>query len=74
VVPGAQMGPHLGKIFLHKFVLEKIFSKTSRFISVNLIANYPCMKGIQICLDKETNSHQRGDNHKNANTSKGGFI
>jgi hypothetical protein len=25
------------------------------------------MKAIQVCLDKETVPHQRGDNHKNAN-------
>jgi hypothetical protein len=67
VVFGGQMEPHLGKTFLHKFVLGKIFSKTSRFISIKLDANYPCMKRIQVCLDKETNPHQRGDNHKNSN-------
>jgi hypothetical protein len=25
-------------------------------------------EGIQVCLDKGTDPHQRGDNHKNANT------
>jgi hypothetical protein len=25
------------------------------------------MKGIQVCLDKGTDPHQKGDNHKNAN-------
>jgi hypothetical protein len=67
------MGPHLKKIFLHKFIMEKIFSKTSRFISFKLDANYPCMKGIQICLDKETNPHQMGDDHKNAKYRVGSF-
>jgi hypothetical protein len=46
---------------------KKIFSKTNRFISIKLDANYPSMKGIQVCFDKETNPHQREDNHKNAN-------
>jgi hypothetical protein len=60
------MGPHLGKTFLHVLILEKIFSKTSWPISIKLHANYPCMKGIQVCLDKGTNPRQRKDNHKNA--------
>jgi hypothetical protein len=47
--------------------LEKI-SKTSRPISIKLSdAIYPCMKGIQVCLDKGTDPHQWGDNHKNTN-------
>jgi hypothetical protein len=41
------MGPQLGKTFLHKFKLEKIFSKTSKLISIKLDAIYPCVKGIQ---------------------------
>jgi hypothetical protein len=67
IVLGGNIGPQLGKTFLQKFILEKIFSKTSRPISIKLHANYPCMKGIQVCLVKGTVPHQRGDNHKNAN-------
>jgi hypothetical protein len=37
-----------GKTFLHKIILEKIFSKTTWSISVKLDANYPCIKGIQM--------------------------
>jgi hypothetical protein len=45
--------------------LEKIFfSKTSRPISIKIDANYPCMKEIQVCLDKGTNPYQMEDNHK----------
>jgi hypothetical protein len=60
-------GHNWEKTFLHKFVLEKIFSRISRLISIKLDASYPCMKGIQLCLDNETNPHQRVDNKKNAN-------
>jgi hypothetical protein len=50
----------LGKTLLQKLVLEKkIFYKTSRPISMKLYANYPCMKGIQVCLDKGSGPHQR---------------
>jgi hypothetical protein len=45
----------------------KIVSKTSRPISIKLDANFPCMKVIQVCLDKGKDLHQRGDNHKYAN-------
>jgi hypothetical protein len=41
-----QMGPQIGKAFFHKLILEKIFSKTSRPITIKLDANYPCLKGI----------------------------
>jgi hypothetical protein len=68
MVFGGQMGLQFGKKLLHKLVLEKVFfSKTSRPISIKLDANYPCMKGIQVCLDKGTDTHQREDYHKNAN-------
>jgi hypothetical protein len=65
---GGQMGPQLEKTVLYKLILEKIFlSKTSRPISIKPDANYPCMKEIQVCSNKGKYSHQRGDNHKNAN-------
>jgi hypothetical protein len=58
MVPGSQMGPQLGKTFkLHKFILEKIFFRIGRPISIKL--DYPCMKGIQVCLVKGTVPHQR---------------
>jgi hypothetical protein len=58
--------------FLHKFILEKIFfAKTSWPISIKLDVNYPCMKRIQVCLNKGTDPHQRGDNRKNANVGWG---
>jgi hypothetical protein len=50
--------------------LEKFFfSKSSRSPSIKLEANYPCMKGINVCETKiGPGPHQRVDNHKiNAN-------
>jgi hypothetical protein len=68
MVLGGQMGQQLGKTFLHKTIFEKkIFSKISRPMSIKLDANYLCMKVIQVSLNKGTDPHQRGDNHKNAN-------
>jgi hypothetical protein len=32
-----------------------------------MCANYPCIKGVQVSLDKGTDPHQRGYNNKNAN-------
>jgi hypothetical protein len=54
------MGPQYGKKkpFFHKFILKKIFPETSRPISIKLNANFPFIKGIQVCLDKGTDPHQ----------------
>jgi hypothetical protein len=70
MVLGGQIhvGPQLVRTVLHKRILEKIFlSKTERPISITLYANYPCVREVQVCLNKGTASHQRVDNHKNAN-------
>jgi hypothetical protein len=64
---GVRWGHNWKSIFAEVYTKKKIFSKTSRLISVKRDANYPCMKGIRVCLDKGTNHHQRGDNHKTAN-------
>jgi hypothetical protein len=65
---GVRWGHNWEKTFLHKLILEKFFfSKTSRPISIKLDASYACMKGIEVSIDKGTNPHQRGDNHKKAN-------
>jgi hypothetical protein len=47
-------------LFLNRFYFywKKIFSKTNRPISIKLDANYPCMKAIQVCLDKGTDPHK----------------
>jgi hypothetical protein len=47
---------------------NNVFQKTRRPISIKIDANYPCIKGIQVCLEKGTGTHQRGDKSKNANT------
>jgi hypothetical protein len=60
-------GATIKKTNLHKIILEKIFSKTGRPMKIKLDANYPCMKGIQVCLDKRADCNQKGDDHKNAN-------
>jgi hypothetical protein len=43
---------------------KKIFSRTSRPISINLGTNYPWVKGNQNYTNKGPGSPQRGDNHK----------
>jgi hypothetical protein len=48
-------------------MVKDLRSKTCRPISIKLLANYPCTKGIKVCLDKGTDPHQKGDNHKNVN-------
>jgi hypothetical protein len=49
-----------------ELTLEYFVSKTRGQILIKIDANYPFMKGIQVCLDKGTGPHQRGDNFKNA--------
>jgi hypothetical protein len=49
------------------FILKKIFSRTSRPISIKLGINHPWEKGILNCINKGPGPFQRGDNHKNAN-------
>jgi hypothetical protein len=61
---GATMGKTILQMFIH--VLEKIFSRTSRPVSIKLDPNYPCMKGIQPCSNKGPDPYQRINNHKNA--------
>jgi hypothetical protein len=62
--PQGSGGATIGKSFLHVFILEKI-SRTSRPISIKLDTNHPCIKEIQICINRRSGSLQRGDNCKN---------
>jgi hypothetical protein len=48
------------------FISKKIFSRTSRPISVKLGTSHPWVKGILKCSNKWPGPLQRGDNHKNA--------
>jgi hypothetical protein len=48
------------------FILKKIFSRTSKLISIKLGINHPWVKGILNCSNKGPGPLQRGDNHKNA--------
>jgi hypothetical protein len=55
-------------IFFYVFTLKKIFSRSSRPLSIRLGTNYPLskVKGIQHCTNQVPGPFQRGDNHKNA--------
>jgi hypothetical protein len=48
------------------FTLKKIFSRTSKPISIKLYTNHPWVKGILNCSSKGPGPLQRGDNYKNA--------
>jgi hypothetical protein len=48
------------------FISKKIFSRTSRLISIKLGINHPQVKGIVNCSNKGLGPHQRGDKYKNA--------
>jgi hypothetical protein len=46
------------------FILKKIFSRTSRSISMKLYTNHAWVKGILNCSNKGSDPLQRGDNYK----------
>jgi hypothetical protein len=48
------------------FTLKKIFSSTSRPISIKLGTNHRLVKAILNCSNTGPGSLQRGDNYKNA--------
>jgi hypothetical protein len=47
-------------------MLRKIFSRTSRPISIKLCTNHPWVKGFLNCSNKGPGALQIGENHKNA--------
>jgi hypothetical protein len=49
------------------FICEKIFSNTSRPISIKLDTNHSFMKGIQVCSNNGPDPLQRGDDNKMQN-------
>jgi hypothetical protein len=53
------------------FILKKIFSRTSRPISIKLGTNHPWVKEILDYTNKRPDPLQRGDNHKNAKIWRG---
>jgi hypothetical protein len=62
-------GPQWEKLFLHVFILEKIFqnllqNKQANFSQTDI--NYLCIKGIQIFSNIGPGPLQRGDSHKDA--------
>jgi hypothetical protein len=54
-------------------ILTKIFSRTSRPISIKLGINHRWVKGILNCLNKGPGPLQRGDNHKKCKNGVGSF-
>jgi hypothetical protein len=56
------------------FILKKIFSRTSRPISIKLGINHPWVKGILNCSNKGSGPLQRGDNLKKKMQKWGGVI
>jgi hypothetical protein len=46
------------------FILKKIFSRTSRAISMKLDTNHAWVQGILNCSNKGPDPLQRGDNYK----------
>jgi hypothetical protein len=60
-------GHNWEKHFYTSLYWKKNLLQKQQLISIKLDATYLCMKGIQVCLDKETNPHQRGNNHENPN-------
>jgi hypothetical protein len=65
MVPGVRVGPQYEKSYLHtcRFILKKIFSRTSGPISTKLGINYPWVKGILNCSNERPGPLQRGDNN-----------
>jgi hypothetical protein len=53
------------------FILKKIFSRTSRPISIKLGTNHLWVKEILDYTNKGPGPFQRGDNHKNAKIWRG---
>jgi hypothetical protein len=53
------------------FILEKVFSRTSRTISIKLGTDHPWVNGILNCSNEGPGPLQRGDNHKNAKIWRG---
>jgi hypothetical protein len=53
------------------FILKKIFSRTSRLISIKLGRNHPWMKEILDYTNKGPGPLRRGDNNKNTKIWRG---
>jgi hypothetical protein len=61
-------GATIGKtIFTCVYIKKKVFSRTSKPISIKLGKNHPWVRGIINCSNKGPGPLQREDNHKNAN-------
>jgi hypothetical protein len=58
-------GAIIGKTIFTYVYIEKIFSRTSRSITINLGINHPWVQEILNCSNKGPSLLQRGDNRKN---------
>jgi hypothetical protein len=65
MVPGVGRG-HNREARIYMFILIKMFSRTSRPISIKLGTNHPWVKEILDYSNKGPGPLQMGDNHKNA--------
>jgi hypothetical protein len=52
-------------VFIGKNLLKSFFSRISWQISIKLDTNHPCIKGIQVHMNRGPGYLQRGDNCKN---------
>jgi hypothetical protein len=66
MVLGGREGPQKGKLYLHVFILNKIFSRTSWPNSIKLGTNAISVKRIKNCSKEGPGSFPRGDNNINA--------
>jgi hypothetical protein len=58
-------GDNSERVKMHWKFWKIFFSRTSRPNWIKLGTNYPWVKVIQVCSNKEPCPFQRGDNHKN---------
>jgi hypothetical protein len=56
----------IGKQYSLMFILKKIFSRTSRPITIKLGIDISCIMGIQVYSNEGSSPLQRGDDHKSA--------
>jgi hypothetical protein len=58
-------GDNSERVKIHRKYFKIFFSRTSRPKSIKLGKNYPLVKRIQVCSNKEPGPLQRRDNHRN---------
>jgi hypothetical protein len=66
MIPSREGPEDENHIYMIVFILKKIFSRTSKPISIKLGTYHPWVKGILICLNEGPGPLQRGHDHKNS--------